>query len=238
MIRSFHLSPRLQSIANEVPRGALVADVGTDHAYLPVWLLLEGKISSAVGADLRKGPLERAKLTAMRYGVSDRISLRLCDGLSAISPEEVEYITIAGMGGDTIASILEQAPWTRDDNHILLLQPMSSQENLRKYLIEQGYLIEKEILSCEGDTIYLTLRVRGGTSIPYTLAEQWVGRQERGTSSLLRVPYIDQTIHRLARALSGLSLTWQPEQKLREAEFRLALDGIKLLREEWISWQQ
>ena len=238
MIRSFHLSPRLQSIANEVLRGKIIADVGTDHAYLPVWLLCEGIIPTAIGTDLREGPLERARLTALRYGVSNRISLRLCDGLSTVSPEDAEYITIAGMGGETIAAILEQAQWTKGGDHVLLLQPMSSQENMRKYLTEHGYLIEKEVLSREGDTIYLTLRVRGGESVPYSPAEQWVGRQERGMSSPLRLPYIDQTIHRLSRALSGLSIAWQTEQKMREAEYRVILEGMKALREEWICWQQ
>ena len=238
MIGSFHLSPRLQSIANEVLRGTVVADVGIDHAYLPVWLLCEGIVSSAIGTDLREGPLERAKQTAVRYGVPNRISLRLCDGLSAISPEEAEYITIAGMGGETIANILEQAQWTKVGQHVLLLQPMSSQEDLRKYLTEHGYIIEKEILSREGDTIYLTLRVCAGKSAPYSLAEQWVGRQEQGMASPLRLSYLDQTIHRLSRALSGLSLAWQSQQKVREAEYRLALEGIKMLREEWIVWQR
>ena len=238
MIHSIHLSPRLQSIANEVPHGVVVADVGTDHAYLPVWLLLEGRVPAAIAADLRGGPLERARLTALRYGVPDLISLRLCDGLSAISAEEAEYITIAGMGGETIAAILEQASWSKGGNHVLLLQPMSSQNDLRKYLTEQGYFIEKEILSREGDTIYLTLRVRGGKSSTYSLAERWVGRQERSMCSPLRLPYMDQTIHRLSRALSGLSMTWQPEQKLREAEYIQALDGIRALREEWVTWQQ
>jgi len=238
LIRSFHLSPRLQSIANEVLRGMVVADVGTDHAYLPVWLLCEGIIPSAIAADLREGPLERAKLTAVRYGASDRISLRLCDGLSAVSPEEVDCIAIAGMGGETIATILAEAPWTKEGSHLLLLQPMSSQEDLRKFLTEQGYIIEREILSREGDTIYLTLRVSAGEAASYSLAEQWVGRQERGVSSPLRLPYLDQTIHRLSRALTGLRAAWQPQQKLRETEYQLALEGIKALREEWISWQR
>ena len=78
------LTARLRSVAEQVPQGAVLADIGTDHAYLPVWLLLNGRISSAIAADLRKDPLERARKTAAAHGVADRISFRLCDGLSAI----------------------------------------------------------------------------------------------------------------------------------------------------------
>ena len=106
------LSPRLQAIAEQVPQGAHLADVGTDHGYLPVWLLRDGRINSAIAADLREGPLNRARETARRFNVEEQISFRLCDGLSAIRPEETDTVTIAGMGGETIISILEAAPWT------------------------------------------------------------------------------------------------------------------------------
>ena len=103
------LTPRLQGIADQVPYGAAFADIGTDHAYLPVWLLLNGRIQTAIAADLREGPLARARETAAQYSVSDRISFRLCDGLSAVSECEADTIAIAGMGGETIAAILEAA---------------------------------------------------------------------------------------------------------------------------------
>ena len=93
------LSPRLQAIARQVPQGARLADVGTDHGYLPVWLLLNGRIGYAIAADLRKGPLDRAKGTARRFGQTDGISFRLCNGLTGIHEGEVDTVAIAGLGG-------------------------------------------------------------------------------------------------------------------------------------------
>lgn len=127
------LSPRLQAIARQVPQGARLADVGTDHGYLPVWLLLNGRIGYAIAADLRKGPLDRAKGTAQRFEQTDGISFRLCDGLTGIHEEEVDAVAIAGMGGETIAAILEAASWTKKGK-LLLLQPMTGAPKLRRWL--------------------------------------------------------------------------------------------------------
>ena len=91
------LSPRLRSVAGLVPPGARFADVGTDHAYLPVWLLQQGIIEHALVSDLRPGPLDRARSTAARYGLAERMEFRLCDGLSGIAPAEADTIAIAGV---------------------------------------------------------------------------------------------------------------------------------------------
>ena len=91
------LTARLQAIADQVPHGAVFADIGTDHAYLPVWLLLNGRIHHAIAADLREGPLSRARETAEQHGVSSQMSFRLCNGLADIAPSEVDTIAIAGM---------------------------------------------------------------------------------------------------------------------------------------------
>ena len=128
-MRPIELTPRLQAVAGLVPRGARLADVGTDHAYLPASLLQQGVIDTAVAADLRPGPLDRARATAERYGLTEQISFRLCDGLSGILPEEADTVVIAGMGGETIAAILSAAPWVREEGKRLILQPMSAQED-------------------------------------------------------------------------------------------------------------
>ena len=112
-MRALELPPRLHLIAGWVPKGTRLADVGTDHAYLPNWLRLHGKIREAIASDLRPGPLERARNTGRLYG-TDGIEYRLCSGLSGIRPSEVDTIVIAGMGGETILSILKAAPWTAD----------------------------------------------------------------------------------------------------------------------------
>ena len=158
-MRTVELTPRLRSVAELVPRGARFADVGTDHAYLPVWLLQQGRITGAVASDLRPGPLERARGTAEKYGLTGRMDFRLCNGLSGIQPDEVNTIAIAGMGGETIAAILAAAPWTWERECLLLLQPMSAQPFLRRWLQAHGYTIRRELLSREGDTLYKTRQI-------------------------------------------------------------------------------
>ena len=105
MDHTFKLPPRLAAIAALVPDGARLADVGTDHALLPIRLLLDGKIQSAVATDIRPGPLSRAKENAYAAGVQD-LSCVLCDGLTDVSPDSVDTVVIAGMGGENIAAIL------------------------------------------------------------------------------------------------------------------------------------
>ena len=127
-MRIYELSPRLQSVADLVPEGARLADVGTDHAYLPVWLILQGMIDGAVVSDLRQGPLDRARQNAAHYEVSDKLSFRLCDGLRGVQHHEADTVTIAGMGGETIANILSESPWVGLGSCRLILQPMTAQE--------------------------------------------------------------------------------------------------------------
>jgi len=192
------LTPRLQAIADQVPHGAVFADIGTDHAYLPVWLLLHDKIDCAIAADLREGPLANAKATAEQYGVTDRISFRLCDGLKGINPGEANVIAIAGMGGETIAAILEAAPWTRDCK--LLLQPMTSFPELRHWLQTNKYKIDKETIAREGNKLYSILTVTGGTMHELSPAELLVGIQSHDP---LRGDFLRMMIQKMERALAG-----------------------------------
>ena len=136
--------------ARMVRSGSRVADIGTDHAYLPSALILDGTINSAIAADLRKGPLENAQATVSSYSVADKIELRLSDGLTAISPDEVDDIIIAGMGGILISEILEAAPWVKNNRYKLILQPQSHDEILRGWLWDNGFEILEEA-SCFDD---------------------------------------------------------------------------------------
>ena len=144
MDHTFKLPPRLAAIAALVPDGARLADVGTDHALLPIRLLLDGKIQSAVATDIRPGPLSRAKENAYAAGVQD-LSCVLCDGLTGISPDSADTVVIAGMGGENIAAILRAAPWACR-NALCILQPMSRPEELRAALPSLGLMIRAERL--------------------------------------------------------------------------------------------
>ena len=228
------LSPRLRMIADQVPKGARFADIGTDHAYLPVWLILQGVIDGAIAADLRSGPLDRAKETAERYNVSSSVDFRLCDGLTGISEEEADVIVIAGMGGETISLILSEAPWTKSKGKKLILQPMSSQEDLRQWLGENGYIIEKERIAREGKTLYNILVVKGGTEDSMTAAELLAGRQNKDP---LRGDYLDLLIFKIARALDGQRSATNRNEETIEDMARL-LENLKKMKEEWDTWQQ
>ena len=137
MNKKIELSPRLRMVAGLVPPGSRLADVGTDHAYLPAALIQEGTIPAAIAADLRQGPLNRAKTTVRECELTGKVAFRLCSGLEGIRPEEADAVAIAGMGGETIAEILAAAPWTRERDVPLVLQPMSS---LRPSHIQTGNL--------------------------------------------------------------------------------------------------
>lgn len=215
------LTARLQAVADQVPLGAAFADIGTDHAYLPVWLLLNHRIDHAIAADLREGPLNRARETAKLYDQSNNISFRLCDGLSGISSHEVDTIAIAGMGGETIASILEAAPWTKN-NKLLLLQPMTSFPDLRFWLQQNGYCIENERISREGKRLYSCLSVRAGHMDELSPAELWVGKPNNDP---LRKEFLSMMHKKIDRALHGkLSAAEQNQEEIEH--LRQVLTGI------------
>lgn len=229
------LSPRLSAIAAQVPQGTRLTDVGTDHAYLPTALLLAGRIQQAEATDVHAGPLQRGRETAALYGVSDGIRFCLRDGLEGLQGPETDTVVIAGMGGELIARILEQAPWTREK--LLLLQPMTAQAELRQWLTGHGYAIQGETLVREGEKFYQILTVRGGEETrPYTPGELWAGRQARGMKSPHRLAFLEQLITRRQRALEGMSRGTVPEEV--KAQEKALTASLEALREEWNTWQQ
>ena len=234
MSRTLQLTPRLRMVADLLPRDVVLVDVGTDHAYLPAVLLLEGKIRGAIAADLRPGPLNRARATVEELGLEGKVKFCLCDGLAEISPREADAVAIAGMGGETIAAILAAAPWTRDMGTLLVLQPMSSMADLRGWLGTHGYRIEAEELSCEGDTLYTAMAVRAGEMGPMTDAERWVGRN---SPHPLRGKWLDQWLKRVERALSGMGQAREDRAAHRRVELERVRTGLLEMKREWQEWQ-
>lgn len=234
-MRELELTPRLMAIADQVPQGAKLADVGTDHAYLPVYLLLRDRIHSAVASDVNEGPLQRGRETARTYAVpEDKIAFRCCDGLAGVEAREADTVAICGMGGELISRILGAAPWTREA--LLLLQPMSSQPELRQWLIANGYAIQRERVIKEGEKYYVILTVTGGESAPYTPAELFVGRQQAAEDNPHRGAYLADQIRRRERAMAGMKQgNPTPEALAREEEL---LNGLKDMEKEWNAWQQ
>lgn len=170
------LSKRLQCAADFARQGAFMADVGTDHAYLPIVLAMKGRIRGGVVSDINQGPIDRASAHIYEYHLQDRLVPILCDGLSALEPYAPEDIFILGMGGELISDILLRAPWTKKRGIRLILQPMTHSERLRAFLLSQGYTICEERLVSE-EKIYQILCVEyTGVREEYTPLEQLIGK--------------------------------------------------------------
>ena len=235
MVRGPELSPRLRMAGDLVPAGARLADVGTDHAYLPAALILEGRIPQAIAADLRRGPLDRARATVREYGLAGKVVFRLCDGRSGIQPDEVDAVALAGMGGETIAAVLSAAPWVRERNLPLVLQPMSSFPDLRSWLQENGFCIKEERLAREGDTLYMAMLVRSGETAPMTPAELWAGKN---TADPLRGAWLDRWITRTGRVLEGMSRARGEATAVRKQELEAVYRDLIHMKREWEQWQR
>lgn len=150
----FKISERLQQVAALIKKGNVVADIGTDHAYLPIHIVKSGISNKVIAMDVRKGPLEKAQQNVKDYGVSDNISIRLSDGLAELAQMETETITICGMGGRLIQSILENGRDKYDSRTQLILSPQSELREFRQYLYGFGYSVQKEVMLKEDGQFY------------------------------------------------------------------------------------
>ena len=157
MEEPFALGARLSACAGMVREGRALADIGTDHAYLPIWLVRTGKIPRAFASDINEEPIQLAKEHIRRYEIADKITTFTADGMEKIPPDEVDDIVIAGMGGDNIAGILEGAPWLLSPRYRLILQPMSKAERLRAYLYSRQFFVLEEKPICEANRIYTVI---------------------------------------------------------------------------------
>ncbi|MBO5420547.1 MAG: SAM-dependent methyltransferase [Clostridia bacterium] len=198
------LKSRLNMAARMVRKGSRLADIGTDHAYLPTALILDGTVPCAIAADLRKGPLENAEATVKQYGIAEKVQLRLSDGLQCINQSEVDDIVVAGMGGILISEILEAAPWVKSENIQLILQPQSHDEVLRKWLWDNGFEIKKEEACFEDGKTYICMATTytGLTSI-HSEAEILLGGfiSKNDEAS---VSFCEKKIHRTEVRLAAL----------------------------------
>ena len=223
------LRTRLHLCAALLPSCHTVADVGTDHGYLPIWLLTQGLCSHVIAADLREKPLQTARQNAARFGTLDRTTFVQSDGLHNIKESSFDALVCAGMGGDCIAGILDAAPWLRDERYTLVLQPQSSGNDLRRYLGEHGWRIEREQLCRDGRFLYAAMRVRFGGSTPLSPGEQFL------SPALLREggPYLEEYRARLVRALTatvtGISKGETADDRRKLAYYSAALQEINAM---------
>lgn len=156
------LSKRLQSVADFVDSCKVMADVGTDHGYIPVYLVGCQRVKRAIALDVNQGPLLRAEEHILQHGMKDRIEIRLSDGFAALRPGEAENIVIAGMGGALMMRILTQGEETARAAERLILQPQSEWMAFRKFLCESQYQITAEDMVYEDGKYYPVMAVSPG----------------------------------------------------------------------------
>ena len=230
MTRELSLQPRLALLASLVPQGAVLADVGTDHGYIPVCLRQRGVIDRAIASDIGREPLEHARRTAEEYSVGG-IDLRLCAGLDAIAPEECDTVLIAGMGGETILGILEAAPWTHEGVHTLILQPQTKVDLLRCWLCGHGYRFLSETLVRDKEQLYVVFRVTAGTGQELSEADALTGLLLR--SDPLYGEYLSQHLIKLNRARDGLAVSSLADKEARIAHLENLIEEIERRKGEW-----
>ncbi len=224
------VSKRLLCCAAMVPQGARVADIGCDHGYLGIWLLTEGVASFVAACDLREKPLEKAKQNAAAYGTSNSMTFHVADGLTALEPGSVDTVVCAGMGGDCIAHILEEAPWVQNPAYTLILQPQTSGNDLRRYLGENGFVIEQEDLVQDGSFLYFTMKVRHGGGKPLSPGEQYLSKPLLQCCSPLLPAYFDRILRALANTVEGISRSDNPEKKEKLPYYQQALEEVREMR--------
>ena len=167
------ISQRLLACCDYVSPGAVVADVGCDHGYLSIHLLETGLARQVYASDIRPGPLDSAVKNANKYGVSQHISFYLSDGVQAL-PRDFDTLVCAGMGADVMISILEKAPWLRDERYRLILQCQSKTPMLRRYLSQTGWTIRREQVLRDGRFLYTVLEALWGPGEPLTPGQCYV----------------------------------------------------------------
>ena len=217
------LSNRLYAVAGLVTEGASVADVGTDHGYIPIYLVKHQIASKALALDINEGPLQRARFHIIGHGLKDQIETRLSDGLSKVRPGEVDTMIAAGMGGNLIIRILSEGRSVVDTLSSCILQPQSEPEKVRRYLGENGLMIEDEDMVEEDGKFYPMMRVIHGTPEPCEDYEYVYGKkllQKRHPvlhRFLLREKGIQESIlEQLARRTESESARHREAEILRE----------------------
>lgn len=225
------LSPRLNAIATLAAVGKRIADIGTDHGYIPVRLALLGHAESITATDIKMGPLSHAMQSAREYGVSDLIRFVCCDGLSFSGAHDLDTVIIAGMGGETIVSILERADWTRSGVR-LLLQPQTKTDELCVWLAEAGYELSGAALVEDAGRIYVVLSAVGTGGTHAAVFAEDVLLSDRDD---LLPRWLGWRIDVLKKSAEGLSKAKDPAAA---ALIRETICRLEDTREETRKWQR
>lgn len=221
------LTPRLACVAEMVPHGSVVADIGTDHAHLPVMLVKEGICPHAYACDVAQGPLSRAQETIARHGLTGQVRTVLADGLAGVEQSDARVIVIAGMGGESIRDILAASALAKREDVTLLLQPMTAYPALKQYLAQAGWCVQQEQAVQEGEKFYTVVRAVRGQEIHPEQLYQYIGwhiwqRHDAQTEGFLHHQYA-----RYLRIWQGLCRSSAMGQEHKRQAVRLVLDELE-----------
>ena len=213
------LSKRLEMVASFVPTGATVADIGSDHAYLPCYLVLNGVAKAAVAGEVVKGPYESAERQVRSEGLTKQITVRMADGLAAVLPEDhVDTVTIAGMGGPLIVSILEKHPASLNGVTRLILQPNIHAKVIREWAMANGWAIQDETILEEDEKIYEIVVLQRG-DMQLSEVETLVGPKlmlAKGDAFMKKWTREIANWDRVKTAIENAGSTPENEEKLKE----------------------
>lgn len=221
------LSKRLQAVADLVTAGYKMADIGTDHAYIPISLISEERIPGAVAMDVNEGPLARARIHVREHHMEDKIEMRLSDGFSALKPGEVQSAVIAGMGGALMIRILKEGAEKVSSLDECILQPQSEIEKVRAFLLEEGFLFLEENMVKDDGKYYSMMKVKPDGS---KSKEHWSKEQLRygkllleGKNTVLR-EFLEREIHIKRDILSEICGMDSERTKKRREELEKELE--------------
>ncbi|WP_019553223.1 tRNA (adenine(22)-N(1))-methyltransferase [Propionispira raffinosivorans] len=223
-----NLGPRLLSVAKFVPKGSVVADIGTDHAYLPISLVENKIVDKAFACDVHAGPYQVAQKTILAAGVSSQIDVRFGDGITVLSPGEVDVLTIAGMGGALMIDILSKCPRVTADLKGVVLQPMNGAALLRSWLYQNGWKInEEDLVFDEGRLYEVMYAVHGYTAMPEDLLME-IGPMLWQNRHILLRQHIENLLFQSKRVLRGMA---NSEQAKQSEKYSFVLEKIKELED-------
>ena len=198
------LSSRLLTCCDYVNKGDRVADVGCDHGYLSIHLLTQGIAKSCIASDVAEGPLQSAMRNAHKYGVKDKISFHLSDGVQNI-PRDFDTMVCAGMGADTMMSIIHHAyDWLADPKYRLILQCQSKRPELRMWLYDKGFRINRETLAKDGKFVYTIMEVVFDPGHPLSLAESYISPALLKDKHPLLPEYYERVKHGVELTVTGM----------------------------------
>lgn len=198
------LDDRLQALADFVEPGSRVADVGTDHGYLAIELIKSGKADFVIASDKNSGPLEAAGRSLKMEGLTEKVILRLGDGVQVLKPGEVDTVCLAGMGGVLMSEILEAKPEVVEGLKYLILQPMNGAEELRRWLYRHGWHIVDEALAVDDGRIYEIIKAEPGRKRYPAPVELLIGPVLWEKKPPLLRHHIEQLLFQQKRVASGM----------------------------------